>query len=348
MRPLIGALAMLVALSALASCPAQDLDPSKFPDAWWLPHGSGVDAGAGPDATAAGPDAQAPTSDAAAQWLPQPPQGLTSYQLNGIAGVDTTLVAVGDKGLILSWTGSSWAKATPAPNDLKAVCFTSATSGWFVGSGGYAAQWSGSPATLKPAVTGSSADLRAVAVLGKQGWAAGAAGARWSYDTQAKTWADHSTGALDVVGMWSSGTSIWAAASDGKIFQIDAAGTWTLAASTPYTLFSVFGFSDEDLWFAADGTFLHGHKDGSGKMIFPFTPVPSGSEKLTWRVVWGAAPDDVWAAAKEKAFMHWNGSNWSQIQDFDGTTGNIIYGLWGTSALGTLAVGDSVALKLEP
>lgn len=63
MRFLIGAMTAGLLALAFAGCPEQNVDPDKYPDAWWIP---GADAAEpGPDAEPAGPDAAAP-EDAAA------------------------------------------------------------------------------------------------------------------------------------------------------------------------------------------------------------------------------------------------------------------------------------------
>ena len=54
-------------------------------------------------------------------------------------------------------------------------------------------------------------------------------------------------------------------------------------------------------------------------------PLPQGNDLLT---VWGAAPNDVWAAGKHGAIVHWDGQRWSSYRS---PTRGWYTSIWGTS-----------------
>ncbi|WP_224364849.1 WD40/YVTN/BNR-like repeat-containing protein [Hyalangium versicolor] len=101
----------------------------------------------------------------------------------------------------------------------------------------------------------------------------------------------------------------------------------------------LWGFSETDAW--AVGGQQHGvalHWNGK---LWTQVALPS-PEPL--RAVWGAAPNDVWAAGAAGTLLRWNGATWRRIP---APTSEVLTGISGTSADDVWLVGPRVALHWD-
>lgn len=87
----------------------------------------------------------------------------------------------------------------------------------------------------------------------------------------------------------------------------DGVSWQTYVLETALTFWAVWGSSDGVIYIAGtafdgSGVVLRGNADGV---------VPSGYAGPSVRDVWGTSSDDVWVAAYEGVFQHWDGSSWT-------------------------------------
>lgn len=97
-----------------------------------------------------------------------------------------------------------------------------------------------------------------------------------------------------------------ASPTDGASTDGATATAWRSLEPQPGTVHDLWGlhaFGANDLWVSGNqGTVMH--FDGA------WTATPNPATDAVF-VLWGAAPDDVWAVGRNCLAMHWQGSTWS-------------------------------------
>ncbi len=130
-----------------------------------------------------------------------------------------------------------------------------------------------------------------------------------------------------------SGQAIIQATADGlggyglitvNVAEASPAMTWdSVASPTDTSMYSVWGYSADDVWAGAIGSILH--FDGTAWTVALDTGLPT-SAFITG--IWGSQADDVWAIAAPQTFLHFDGASWSKVpsqEDFGPT------GIWGSA-----------------
>ncbi|MFO0579840.1 MAG: hypothetical protein U1A78_38190 [Polyangia bacterium] len=195
-----------------------------------------------------------------------------SEAINGLWGVPLAssqptfgsgLVAVGDRGQILRWTGGDWVLAV-APGSLttrslRAAWGATASDVWIVGDAGTAVRWNGSQAVL--VATGISSDLHALwgqsasdlYAVGQSGTLARYDGTRWTATTLP------AAAGSTLRAIWgASAGELWIAGDNGTLLRWNGSTATAVASGTVRTLRSISGTGPTDIWAVGDGgTFLH-------------------------------------------------------------------------------------------
>jgi hypothetical protein len=97
---------------------------------------------------------------------------------------------------------------------------------------------------------------------------------------------------------WGYDDHLWAAGDKGTILHFDGSEWQVQDAGTTSTLNAIFGVSPTNIWAVGE----HGvalHFDGNG-----WAAVDAGGVDVTFRAVWGSAPDDVWIGG-DSGMFHW-------------------------------------------
>lgn len=192
------------------------------------------------------------------------------------------------------------------------------------------------------------------------------------------------TGGATIRGVW--GTSLddlWVVGDGGFVAHKTAEAFEQLAAGTTHDLRAVWGTSSRDLWVAGLEVVLHydgatfsvdPRLDGAGA-LFGFASedvwalrgdrashwdgvtwhsaiLPRGGECYFCRgeALWGAAPDDVWAASMDHFGYHFDGTTWSNVDvpggvtKLDGTPDGRVYA---ASPLGLHRIDVSPIVRVE-
>ncbi|MGC4121965.1 MAG: hypothetical protein QM765_46775 [Myxococcales bacterium] len=336
MRRLLSVVVLVAGLAAaLAGCPEQNVDPAKYPDAWWLP---------GADASV--PDGSAAPTDAATWIAVPPPSGAASYKLRAIAATAGAMLAVGDQGTVFSYdpVTTAWTNLTSTVSaNLTAVASVSTTDFWIAGDAKTVLHYDGSGFTAQVLPGATSPDFKAIAASPTEVWVAGAGNARFKYDRATTTWTDESptsSSADTITGLWFSGTKFWQVDTSGAVYSLGTTG-WTLETTLPSSkLNAIWGFSDDDFWLVGSQVVWHYTQQAT------YTKVPP-TDSAVWSSVWGSGPTSVFVGSKEQGLLKWNGLAWERCAGFS-LAGRDLYGIGGSALVGTWSVGDSILQRLQP
>jgi hypothetical protein len=187
----------------------------------------------------------------------------------------TDVWAVGDRGAIVHWDGSSWRKSpSGTPRWLTAVFGRSRTEVWAAGEDGTLLRGDGS--TWQPVDSGTT---------------------EWIAD------------------LWgSAGDDLWAVDVKGGITHYDGASWQLVARNGDDGYKALWGSSRTDVW-VAGGCADHGsclrHFDGQSWTPYPLPGIPL----TELDALWGRGPADVWAAGTAGAagagvLLHFDGTGW--------------------------------------
>src|SRR5262249_26896757 len=103
----------------------------------------------------------------------------------------------------------------------------------------------------------------------------------------------------------SSPSDVWVAGNGPNSLHFDGQ-SWHAVQNGLATTFQFWPFSPTDVWAADSGVIVHG--DGT---TFTRSVIPPGVNPVG--VLWGAAPNDLYAAGIPLA--HWNGSVWTAVPE---------------------------------
>ena len=277
------------------------------------------------------------------EWsIATPPSLIGSTHLNGVWGAAAAQVwAVGDDGEIIFWNGSVWTRSSsPVPTDegrhLEAVWGLSETEVWTGGYSGTVVFFDGTSWELQedPEIAyfsfwgSSSSSVWGVGGAGSWGGAQEFDGSEW---TEA---VDFTSGALvDVIGFASD--DIWALVQDGRFQHYDGSEWSDVEDVKPRAsyMYGLWGAYAADIW--AVGTAIHHYNGGHWSVI-------EESVTATLRDAWGTSTDDVWAVGTYGIVMHWDGSEWTEIDH--GLTEEHLYGVWVSADGQVWAVGNNATI----
>lgn len=260
-------------------------------------------------------------------WASPFPQGNALHAVRALAA--DRVVAVGDRGTVLTFDGTSWA-LEDVPTRERLLDLASAPTGelFAVGehgtvlrrdaAGTWTALTSGTEARLHGVVALGASDVVAV---GDGGLALHFDGSAWTRETLP---ADLPEG-TDLIALAHGGDATYAlgargtdAAPERLVLARDAAGWRALSTVTGDDAGSIVVLADGTLVLSGSGAH---HGDGSTWRERSF-----GSDRPL-DALFVAGPDDVWAAGYEGRIAHWNGHAWTRAElptvldadDVDGT-----------------------------
>ncbi len=259
-------------------------------------------------------------------------QQVGNQEFRGISGEsDSNVIAVGKKGAIYRYDGSSWSAMTNPNNaDLNDVEVVDGNTAFAVGKKGEVLQLAGG---LWTSIGGfSNEDLFGVwAASATEAYAVGKKGTLYRYD--GSVWTDESAAAgtnnKDLEDAWGDANFFYAIGDDGRLYRYDRiAGSWL-----PPDASCTVGDKFEDLWgdsngniylAAGDDVFVY---DGSSCAV-----VATASEDL--RGISGWTQDgSVIAVGKKGTVFEYDGATWTETQegtdefndDWLSPTGNAFY-----------------------
>ncbi|MGI9248617.1 MAG: DUF6701 domain-containing protein, partial [Woeseiaceae bacterium] len=233
-------------------------------------------------------------------------------EFRGISGTsDTNVIAVGKKGVIYRWDGTSWSEMVNGSNeDLNDIEVFGSTA-FAVGKDGEVLQLAGDVWTSIGGFTNE--DLYGVwAASATEVYAVGKKGTLFLYD--GSTWTDQSAAAgtdnKDIEDAWGDANFFYAIGEKGRLYRYDrTAGSW-LPPDTSCTVGDKF----EDLWGDSNGNvYLAAKKnvhiyDGSSCPV-----AATANEDL--RGIYGWAQDgSVYAVGKKGTVFEYDGSAWTETQ----------------------------------
>jgi len=241
-------------------------------------------------------------------------QAVGGQEFRGISGSsDTDVIAVGKKGTIYRYDGSSWNPMSSQSNeDLNDVEVVDANAAFAVGSDGEVLQLSGGVWTSIGGFTNE--DLFGVwAASATEVYAVGKKGTLYRYD--GSTWTDESAAAgtdnKDIEDAWGDANFFYAISEDGRLYRYDRTTATWLPPDTSCTSGDKF----EDLWGDASGDiYLVGKKnvhvyDGSSCAV-----VATAGENLSGISGW-TQNGDVLAVGKNGAILEFDGTTWTETQE---------------------------------
>lgn len=233
-------------------------------------------------------------------------------EFRGISGTsDTNVIAVGKKGVIYRWDGTSWSEMVNGSNkDLNDVEAVGSTA-FAVGKDGEVQQLIGSAWTSIGGFTNE--DLFGVwAASATEIYVVGRKGTLYRYD--GSVWSDQSAAAStdnkDIEDAWGDANFFYAISEQGRLYRYDrTAGSW-LPPDTSCT----GGDKFEDLWGDSNGNvYLAAKKDvyifdGSSCVV-----AATANENLLGIYGW---PQDgsVFAVGKKGTVFEYDGSTWTETQ----------------------------------
>jgi hypothetical protein len=142
----------------------------------------------------------------------------------------------------------------------------------------------------------------------------------------------------DMTGCWVfEPNDIWAV--NGNLHEYDGSRWHEYVAHTadgkqyPMALsgYSIFGFSDHDMWLTDGSLILHHLGEGLIEKISTYY-----LSHASLHNAWGAAPGDLYFVGDSGTIIHYDGTNWMQ---FPKITSKNLYSVWGTSGIDVWASG---------
>ncbi|MEY3011312.1 MAG: hypothetical protein RIT45_47 [Pseudomonadota bacterium] len=233
--------------------------------------------------------------------------------------------AVGSAGLLYKRSGGTWAPegATLGLANFTAIDASSADEAWAVGDGGMAAHWNGK--TWSGTNTGTGKNLTDVWSGGPGvAWAVGLAGILLRWDGSKWATVESPLKLVDWTAVWGSDPSdVYIAGKGGLVVRWDGLKFTVLAAPVVGTVRDVWGFSATDVWAVGDAGRIF-HSTGGAWTQVPIDPfkIPDQPDYLVESdlyAIWGAAPDDIWAAGAPDSnghgvLVHYDGKSWKYVQ----------------------------------
>lgn len=239
-------------------------------------------------------------------------QEIGGEEFRGISGIsDTNVVAVGKKGTIFRYDGTSWSQEVSGSNDdLNDVEAIGATA-FAVGKDGETLQYVGSSWISHTGFTGE--DLFGVwAASPSEVWVAGKKGGIFFYDGVSWTNESASAGAdnKDIEDIWGDASGVWFINKEGELYHYDRL---TSSWSPPDTSCTI-GDKFEDLWGDGNGNiYLVAKKDvyfydGSSCSL-----AATADEDLFGVSGW-SQDGSVIAVGKKGTVFEYDGSSWTETQ----------------------------------
>lgn len=373
-------LATVLALTlglALFGCSDDDTDPPVKNDTGTADLGAKKDGAADqavPDM--AQPDAAQPDVGPTPDLSPDAPptskywsvESITpANELTAIGGIDgSNIWAVGKKGLILKYNGSTWATETnpdSGKSDLHSLLIQPASNTYYAFGANMYLKYTGSTWAKGYSYT-TSYYYNFRDAWGKPNdyiYGCGEMNSSSYYYMSYKT--STSSGYFSSISFGSSGAvndymyGIWGLETGNAVFAVGNKGTivrctnstcssssyWTkMTSGTDYHLKDVFGFSASDVYAVGyNGTILH--YDGTS-----WKKMTTGTYTY-FNGIWGSSPSNIFAVGhplfkSDESVFHYDGKSWKKIPPPGVAYLNAV---WGYSPTDVYAVGRSKILKFK-
>ena len=325
------ATAALAGLLTLAGC-SDESDKKKTPDTGVTPDSTLADQGSTPDApvtwdtgtpdgagateagaTEAGTKEASVTPDAASSQHWKEFSYKPAGKLYGVGGKSATEVyAVGQKGLILKYNGTTWATMT-------------------------------NPVTSSP-------DLYAVRPWQSYMYAAGAqvilylSGTNWNkgYTYTTSTYYNF----RDIWGP-SSSYRMWGVGEMGYYMSYKNSSSPSSSWSSIYmgssklkvSLYGVWGTSEKNIWAVGEKGTIFRCKGSSSCTSSSYWNTETSGTTSNLRAIHGFSDKDVFAVGYDGVILHYDGSKWSKMTT---NTSTYFQGVWGSSPTNVFAVGHPI------
>jgi hypothetical protein len=158
-------------------------------------------------------------------------------------------------------------------------------------------------------------------------------------------WSNDSYPDMDLKAIWGiDENNIWAAGEG--ILKYDG-NDWNPVTipSTAGRLWSIYGFSADDIWAGGEitGGILHYNGQTWEQMQTPNPWPRTDYDQFTVLDIWGTSPNDVWAVGEFDKIMHWNGASWTAFELEDYYTISF-FAIWGSSHDNVWMLGDESTL----
>jgi len=140
--------------------------------------------------------------------------------------------------------------------------------------------------------------------------------------------------------MHGTGDDLWGAGSQGLVVHT-VNGNLVVANNTGlevYQLHEVFSFGPNDAWVTTNGINSAAHWNGTSWSLYM---LPSTATYADCEGLWGAAPNDLWAACTKGDLIHWDGTSWTKATS---PTTNTLRDIYGFASNDIWAVGDNNTL----
>jgi hypothetical protein len=274
-------------------------------------------------------------------WTTVPPP--TTSDLGSIWGTSGDDIYVGAKDALLHYDGSTWTDVgITVRDDVIGIWGSSPDDVWATDGTNFLWHYDGS--TWQNVVTHVGYPFMNFWGFAKDDiFASGWDGLVSHFDGTA--WSGRSLGDLILPGIWgTSGTDIWVCGlhktGSGVLFHYDGSD-WADRSGE-----NILTGALQDIW--SDETGDHAFAVGRNGMIAKgtrgtWTAVPAATSSEL-RAVWGASPDDVFAAGYDGAWLHFDGNDWN-LSDLG--AGVRVEDLWGTGASNVYAASSAGLLHYD-
>ncbi|HET8933807.1 MAG TPA: SdrD B-like domain-containing protein [Polyangiales bacterium] len=266
---------------------------------------------------------------------------VTHSALNSIwANSAKDVWAVGEKGTIIRWNGSSWLEVPGAPSEeLKWVWGTGPSDVWIVGLNNTVLRWDGTKLNNIPVEPQSYTSVWGSGP--NDVWLSGSTNSfRWngSSFTKVENYAD---GYTSYAQMWgSSTTDLWAVGPG--ILRWNGM-SWTLVKNDAaandeksYYKSGIWASSSTSVWIVDQGGSIF-HWNG----IAWTRELNNGDVYKGFEGIWGSSANDIWAVGGRGTLVHWDGNSWKNASsgaatlttDVSGTGANDVWATTGRNIL---------------
>ena len=230
----------------------------------------------------------------------------------------SNVYAVGDKGHIIHYNGSSWSEIeSETTESLEGIWGSSATDIFVVGYRKTILHYDGS--SWSTMMSDSSGGFLAVhGSSANNVYAVGYSGAIYHYD--GSTWTEMTSNTSDYLyGVWANSTNdVFAVGSPGTIMHYNGS-TWSaMTSGTTNALYGIFGTSGNNVYAVGSSGTVIQYNGSSWSILSGFSGTLLG--------VWASSSSDIFISGSSGSSYYYNGSSWSSISTLGGKS------IWGSSS----------------
>ncbi|MHB8788329.1 MAG: hypothetical protein ACYDBT_00465 [Desulfobulbaceae bacterium] len=250
-------------------------------------------------------------------------------------------------GQVLHYDGSAWANMIET-NTLNDIWGADLNSVFAVGDRGTILHYDGS--TVRAMENNSGKTLYTVFAGETGNWAAAGGWFDVMLYFDGTTWATTDNPPLEFMeDMWGQGETVYAVGGTGTILHsLDRGVTWnTMSSPTTESLYGVWGAAADGPVFAAgyNGTVLHYNGSNWSQVT-----TNTNSSYMTFHGIWGSSAQDVYVVGEtypflgsnESQIIHFDGSSWKEsYYSYNVQPQKFLTGIWGRSDKDVIAFGTT-------